>query len=372
MKILIFIHSLSTGGAERVATNLANQWDSNDWDVTLVTVAHTSTDFYQVNPGVKRIGLNLDKSAQQQSLISAAINRVSRILALRRVLIKLRPDIALAVMTEANLTLGLSNWNLSPLISIGSERTHPPNIKSSRARLVLKSWIYGRLNAVVALTEQSAVWLRNHTRAKTIAVIPNHVTAPLPNLPPNLPVPRNIPEAKMLLAVGRLSPEKQFDRLVWVFGNLAPSIPDWNLVILGDGSERASLQALVSKLGLGNRISLPGRAGNLSDWYHAADLFVLTSRFEGFPNTIAEAMAHGLPVVSFDCETGPRDIIRHDIDGLLVEPNNETALENALLSLANNEAKRRSLANKCTEIGDRLSPSQIDAKWLELFKELKA
>ena len=126
------------------------------------------------------------------------------------------------------------------------------------------------------------------------------------------------PGRKVLLAVGRLEVEKGFDWLIDAFSALATKYPEWDLVILGEGSLRATLEKQVQTSGLARRVFLPGRVGNVGDWYERANLYVMSSRFEGFGNTLGEAMAYGLPAVSFDCETGPRNIIRHETDGLLV------------------------------------------------------
>jgi len=111
-------------------------------------------------------------------------------------------------------------------------------------------------------------------------------------------------------------------------------------VILGEEQARNTLERQIQNAGLANHVSLPGRAGNVGEWYAAADLYVMTSRFEGFPNTMAEAMAPGMPDVSFDCDTGPRDIIRHETYGLLVPSGDTVALENELRRLMSDSALR--------------------------------
>jgi len=129
---------------------------------------------------------------------------------------------------------------------------------------------------------------------------------------------------RIVLAVGRFTKVKGFDLLIKAFAGIAIAYADWDLVILGEGPERSDLEAQVEALGLGHRVKLPGRAGNMPDWYARADLFVMSSHFEGFPLVLVEAMAHGCPAVSFDCDTGPRDIIRDEMDGRLVRPVSDT------------------------------------------------
>ena len=368
MKLLFFIHSLHSGGAERVTANLANYWAEKGWQITVVTLTSTAQDFYQLHPAVQRIALNV--AGESDHAFAAISNNLCRVLALRRVLQKVQPDVALAMMSTANMLLALAAIGLKGMITIGSERIYPPRIPLGRAWEFLRSYLYGHLQAMVALSSESAAWLAQHTRARHIPVIPNAVTWPLPLQQPKLPVPERAAGQYTLLAVGRLADQKGFDLLIPAFQHIAADFPSWHLRILGDGFDRAKLQAQITSLGMESRISLPGRAGNVGQWYEAADMYVMSSRFEGFPNTLVEAMAHGLPAVSFDCDTGPRDIIRHEVDGLLVSAGDSQALEQALRRLMADENLRKQFANRAIEVRERFSMERIAGKWESLFEEL--
>jgi len=155
---------------------------------------------------------------------------------------------------------------------------------------------------------------------------------------------------------------------VQAYARLAPSHPDWDLVILGEGDERRALEAQVQGAGLQGRVSLPGRAGNVGDWYQSADLYVLTSRFEGLSNTLLESMASGLAAVAFDCDTGPREIVREGIDGVLVRPNGDVdALCRALDAVMTDEAGRQRMAQAATAVRERFSAERVLGLWEELF-----
>ena len=179
------------------------------------------------------------------------------------------------------------------------------------------------------------------------------------------------PYRKLLLAVGRLGPEKGFDLLLDAFASMVKDFPDWDLVILGKGPEREALEAKRTVLGLEGRVFMPGRAGNVGAWYERADLYVMTSRYEGFPNTLAEALAHGLPAVSIDCETGPRDILRHEIDGLLVPQDDHVALVESLLKMMKDESLRHYYATRAVEVRDRFAVERVAEMWEKLFAEVK-
>jgi len=369
MNLLIFIHSLGSGGAERVTANLANHWAGQGWHVTVVTLAATTQDFYQLHPAVQRMAL--DVAGESVGLLSALANNLRRIRTLRSALRKVRPDVALAMMSTANILLVLAAMGLNGVVTVGSERVFPPRIPLGRAWETLRARLYGRIGAMVALTEESATWLRQHTRARRIPVIPNAAPWPLPAQAPHLPVPPRANGQRMLLAVGRLGEQKGFHHLITSFQRLAIDFPTWQLVVLGEGPDRNALQTQIDSLGLTERISLPGRAGNVGQWYEAADLYVMSSRFEGFPNTLVEAMAHGLPAVSFDCDTGPRDIIRHDLDGLLVPAGDGDALEAALQRLMGDAALRRQFGERATEARERFSLQRVAGMWEALFEELR-
>lgn len=370
MKLLICIHSLNSGGAERVTVNLANHWAAQGWKVTIVTLAPLSEDFYELSPLVTRIALALDGDSRN-SLVGMVQN-LRRVLAIRRVLRQIQPDIALGMMTTANVLLALAALGLTRIRTAGSERTHPPQNPLGTLWERLRSYSYARLDAVVAQTNESAEWLKAHTHAQRVVVIPNPVGWPLASHLPQLAV-KNVCRTgrSMLLAVGRLSDEKQFGLLLDCFRSLASRHPDWDLVILGEGPLRSALELQIKESGLEQRIFLPGKAGNVGDWYQHADLFVLSSRFEGFPNTLVEAMAYGLPVVSFDCDTGPRDIIRHQVDGLLVAPMNTDSLTAALDQLLGDGALRQRFAAQAVAVRERFAIEGVAKQWERLFEVVR-
>ena len=370
MRLLFFIHSLSGGGAERVTVNLANHWAAKGWQITIVTLAPLSLDFYKLDPAVERIALEL--AGESRNVLAGLWKNLQRVRALRQVLRQVQPDIALALMSTANVILALATRGLANVCAIGAERIHPPQLPLGAQWEALRRSTYGQLAAVVALTQESAEWLRMHTRAQRVPIIPNMALWPLAVQAPRLiPETVRVADRYILLAVGRLDKEKGFDWLLEAFTALARKYYDWTLVILGEGPERRALETQVQAARLDGRVFLPGRAGNVGEWYERADLYVMSSRFEGFPNTLAEAMAHGLPAVSFDCDTGPRDIIRPEVDGLLVPPGNVDALTAALDRLMGDAALRAQFAARAVEVRERFSMERIAGMWEELFVEVR-
>lgn len=359
---------MGSGGAERVTANLANHWAKRGWTVTIVTMARRNEDVYELDPRVRRIALDLARDSA--SVLAGLWNNLCRMAAVRRTLLQEKPDVALGMMSTASCLIALAG-PMNGSIRIGTERTYPPMLPLGRAWEKIRQRAYGNLDAVVALTSEGALWIKSHTNAKRVPVIFNPVPFPLPTGNPVLqPEATFDPRRQILLSVGRLSHQKAFDRLILAFAQLAPEFPDWDLAIVGEGPLRSQLTALSQELGLAGRLHLPGRAGNIADWYRAADLFVLTSQFEGFPNALAEAMAHGLPAVSVDCNTGPRDIISDGIDGLLVAQDNHEALVTALRRMMKDDALRSEMGTRAEKIRDRLTVEKVAALWEELFNKL--
>jgi len=370
MRLLFFIPSLTGGGAERVTANLANHWAAKGWHITIVTLAPLSLDFYELHPAVGRIALEL--AGESRNVLAGLWKNLRRVRALRQVLRQVQPDMALALMSTANVILALATRGLANMCAIGCEQIHPPQLPLGAQWGMLRRSTYGQLAAVVAVTEESAEWLRMHTSAERVPIVPNMALWPLSVQAPRLsPEATHLADRHILLAVGRLDKQKGFDWLLEAFTALARKYYDWNLAILGEGPERRALESQVQAAGLDGRVFLPGRAGNVGEWYERADLYVMSSRFEGFPLTLAEAMAHGLPAVSFDCDTGPRDIIRPEVDGLLVPPGNVDALAAALDRLMGDAALRVQFSARAVEARERFSMQRIAGLWEELFRNVQ-
>jgi len=298
----------------------------------------------------------------------SSLNKVRRLIALRRAIRELSPDVVLSFLPHVNVAAVIAARGLE-LSVVVSERTYPPAMPLGAALERLRRWVYPSASAVVVQTAQAQEWLARCCPKARGHVIANPVMYPLPAGEPVVP-PAAVASngRRLVLAVGRLSEEKQFDCLMEAFGALAAGCPEWDMVILGEGPERERLEAQRDHLGLSGRVHLPGRAGNPGDWYARVDLYVMSSRFEGFPNTLVEAMAYGLPAVSFDCETGPADIIRDGVDGYLVSLDEGVqGLACAMERLMGDEEKRRQMGHAATAVRERFSMGRVMADWDEVL-----
>ena len=152
-----------------------------------------------------------------------------------------------------------------------------------------------------------------------------------------------------------------------MFDGLKERLPNWDLVIVGDGEDRALLEAQVIQAKLGDRVFFPGWVADIGSAFRSGDLFVFPSVSEGFALVLAEAMACGRPCVSYDCKVGPSEIIRDGVDGVLIPVGDEAAFSSAMLRLAEDETERSRLASACPSILARLSEDAIQPRWADVL-----
>ena len=368
MKIFFYIHSLTGGGAERVTASLVRHLADQGHEVGVITMTTEQRDFYPLDPRVRRITLDLAGVNRGLGKLTANYRRWR---ALRRALKAEQPDVVVAMMTTSIVLAILAAMGL-PTRVYGSERNYPGRKATGRPWALLRRLVYRFADGHVAQTREAAAWLERHTGARNVHVIPNPVVWPIPSFPPEV-APESVvsPERRVILAVGSKPEQKGFDLLVRAFAGLAAHWPEWDLVILGvdPASEAvsgggASVQRLAEGLGVAQRLYLPGRVGNVADWYQRADLFVLSSRYEGFPNVLLEAMASGgCPSIAFDCDTGPRDLIEDGVNGVLVPAEDGEALEEGIGRLMADEVWRKGLAEQAVAVRERFSEEGLMVLW---------
>ena len=363
MRLALAIDSLGPGGAQRVLTTMAGEWAARGRLVTLVTLEGQATPAFALDPAVSLVRLGTIGSGR--SAIRRLWGKGRHIAALRGAIAAARPDVVVSFIDRVNVLTLLATIGLSVPVVV-SERTEPAAYPLGWMWEWLRARTYPTAAALVA---QTAAALRYFppARGRIDRVIPNPVAA----------VPRRAPRAgasrarPLVLGMGRLGPEKGFDHLLAAFARVAARFPEWDLEIWGEGPERPALERQCADLGLGPRARLPGLTPKPKELMGSADLFVLSSRFEGFPNVLCEAMASGLPVVSYDCPSGPRAIIRHEVDGLLVGPEGGVeALSVALARLMGDPAERQRLSARGPDVADRFGLEGIMGLWDSLLADV--
>jgi len=358
MKITFVISTLAPGGAQRVLTVLVNAWAAKGWDVVVVTFGDTSPHFKLDS----RIHVRfISRDARSPYFWGRILSGFKTVRALRRAIVKTRPDAVISFLPEANILtiISLLGRHLPVVIS---ERAQPaldlPSPKGRMYRRLTYPWA-DRLVSVARNVDSYFHWIPASRRA----VIHNPVLS-ADNAPEESKWPEGAdPNKKWLIAMGRLVPVKGFDLLLKAWSRAAPEHPDWQLLILGEGELRADLERLRRDLGLEESVVLAGMVAAPSAILKRAELFVLSSRSEGFVNSMAEAMACGLPVVSFDCPGGVSEIVRDGVDGILVSPLEAEVLARGLLRMMGDDDLRHQLSIKAPEVLERFSLDKFLAEW---------
>ena len=359
MKITLVIFSLSSGGAERVMSIIANYWSERGEIVSIITIDSVDRDFYSLHERINRVGLNI--AGESTTLWSAVKNNFSRLKMLRSAIQETKPDIVISFLDRMSVLTLVATRGLSLPIVV-SEHIDPRQLPPGGVWNSLRRWTYRWASAVVVLTSELRNVLSEFVDEKRLYVIPN------PALPTKhskeAAIPFDLPKP-FIVAMGRLVVQKGFDLLLEAFCHFNNT--NWSLVILGEGPERKHLESITEELGIRSRVYIPGRISDPSCVLRRGEFFVLSSRFEGFPMAILEAMSCGLPVISFDCPTGPREIISDGVDGVLVPPGDVTALAEAMNRLMEDGGERKRLANRANKVTDKFSLENVMARWLRLI-----
>ncbi|MGM9475671.1 glycosyltransferase family 4 protein [Pedobacter sp. GSP4] len=359
-KLCFVINSLEGGGAERVISNLANHFSNKDCSVTMICL-NTAQVKYHINEQVKIVNL-LDRKDNQNFLnrIRYGFLTFYRLLVLLK---KEKPNCTICFMTSANIWAGLSCMILG-LPYLVSERT-ALNTTLDQYNKLLQWFVFHIYRKSKAIVLPAFGMFSGFKRIKQFEKLHNFKTIYNPIhqfVKPNLNAVNNKP---FILSVGRLSHEKGFDLLIDAYQRLALS--DVDLLISGEGQERENLEKQIAELNLTDKVKLIGFKSNLQDYYAQADVFVLSSRNEGYPNVLVEAMGMGCACVAMDCEFGPSEIIDHGVNGFLIKNNDIQSLSDAIGKLLSNSKLRDRFSAKAKLINETNSIEKISANWEELI-----
>ncbi len=359
MKIACIIHSIDGGGAERVMASLASRLGIRGHAVTLVTLDDARNDRHDVDASVQRHPLGL--MAESDGLRQKLFNTGRRIRAVRESMEAIRPDVILSFCDRTNILVLLACGRRSVPVVI-SERSDPAEQRLGAFWEFQRTRVYRRAARIIALTDTSASHLQSHS-VSPVAVIPSAVGVPPHGLDREV-ARRN----QRIVGVGRLEREKGFDRLIRAFATIAEQSPNWNLRILGEGSQRGELERLSDELGMGQRVSMPGWVRPVWNELAEATIFALPSHYEGFPSALLEAMAVGVPSVSVDCESGPRAIMTHQSDGLLIE-NNGPALSEGIQRMIDDPVLREEIGERGKSVVDRFGWDAMVDRYEQVLQE---
>ena len=363
MKVGIYIDRLDLrGGAQRVVSNLCHGWVRRGWAVHLIVVSG-ETPAFSIPNEVKTHAL---ATQHKRRGILGVWDNWHYIRALGRIVRAEHLDAVLSVSAAANVHLAQANIP-ARVVRVGSEHCYSPHFPLPFYKEWFRRRAYPKLDAVVCPTQEAADYLAQAYPAARTQGIPNWLTWPLPKGDGSTSRYLRRDGRKTFLACGRFNLLKGFARLIMMFDTLKHRLPDWDLVIVGDGEDRALLEAQVAQAKLGDRVFFPGWAADMEAVFRSADLFLFPSVSEGFALVLAEAMASGLPCVSYDCKVGPSEIIRDGVDGVLIPVGDEAAFSAAMLRWAEDGEARRRLASTCPAVLERLSEEAIQPLWAKIM-----
>lgn len=361
-KIFVLIGSLTSGGAERVASRLAAFLVESGCEVVFITVDDLGRDFYSLSPCVRRVVLG---RFREDNSFFKLVSFLRRAFLLRRLMVEEKPYAVVSLMTAPSILALLASVGVG-VKTVVSERNYPALKPVGAFWGALRKILYKRADMHVVQTERIYDWLVAHAGVRRAVIIPNSIAWPLDAVSP-LVMPDDVVcrDAKVLLAVGTKVHQKGFDLLLEVFSVLPSRFSDWRLVLVGvDGSELALSEELA------NRVHFVSRAGNMSDWYERASVFVLSSRYEGFPNVLLEAMSSGCACIAFDCPTGPSELIEHNLNGLLVSPGDVSEMTRGLSVLMDDAGLRDRLGRSAVSVRSKYSETAIFGRWLAVLEQI--
>jgi len=376
MKIAYCIPSLYiSGGMERVLTTKANYFaDELGYDVTVImTDGGTKPPYYELSPKVHLIQLNIDFEVlwtlplYKKALVYLEKQRLYK-RKLTECLLKLKPDITVSMLRreinficdihDGSIKIGEIHINRDNFRDLDGRDKNP--IKKLLSDIWMKKLIsqLKRLRLFVCLTEEDKTkW----NELDNVIVIPNPLSFNTKSY--------SSCEEKRVIAVGRYVPQKGFDLLIEAWKNVANKHPDWSLFIYGEGNKEP-YQRLVDEYCLNDCCHLEGAKSDIAECYAKSSIFVLSSRFEGFGIVLLEAMSCGVPVVSFACPCGPRDIIHDGIDGLLVSNGSADQLAVKINYLIENNNKRKQMGLHAIENAKKYDITLIGQRWKNVFEKL--
>lgn len=357
MRILFYINVLSGGGAERVIANLSNQFANDNAEVILVTTYSTPKEYY-VNDKVSRINLEFSPSTETNRIKK----NISRIKRLRKVIKEHKPDVVISFMEEPNFRNLIATIGL-PVKRIVSVRNDPAKEYAGKLGDLIAFHLMPKADGCVFQTQDACEYFPVKLQRKS-KIICNAVKENFYS------VERKIIDGK-IINVGRLSSQKNQRKLIEAFSRISIKYPNATLDIYGDGVLKEELNRQIKDYGLGEKIKLKGNSTNISQPLSQADIFVLSSDFEGMPNALMEAMAVGIPCISTDCPCGgPKMLFDGEKNGILTPVGDVDKLSEALDSLLANEDKKLSLASNAKIRANSFKPDKVYDEWKIFVEEV--
>jgi glycosyltransferase involved in cell wall biosynthesis len=348
----------SGGGTEKITIALANRLSIDGYNVFIISLTMEQKLFFDIDKNIRLYSL-FKRQKNYVIRFPQIIYMLEKKVKENKIDILINVDVILALFS---LPLKIFNKNLK--IISWEHFNYQTNLGITRrdyARVLSKKYA----NVIITLTEQDRNFYIDNGKSKIPVVS-------IANFLDNIPHTASALNNKTVIAVGRFSYQKGFDILidVWKCVKSNKDSTDWILKIIGNGEDKEKIRKKIKELDLMSSIEIIDATKNIYDYYLSSSIYVMTSRFEGFPMVLLEAKSYGLPIVSFDCLTGPRELIKNGYDGYIIPFGNIQLMANKILNLMSDESKRIDMGKNAKKIVNNYSVNHIILKWKKLFNDL--
>lgn len=348
-KHIFFIGTLRNGGAERVVSVLASEMAESGEPVEILTY-YDRPVFYEISGRV---------SVTAVETKSGSKNKIKNLFWLRRYL-KEHADVVISFLAPFNM-LAITAALGTGLPVIVADRNDPARVPARFPVRKMRDWLYRFADHVVLQTEKNKAYFSKKVQEKS-TVIFNPV-----DMKGQTAIALQAKKEKVFVTAGRLMKQKNQKLLIQAFGKIAEKYPDYSLVIYGEGPEREALEAQVKESGLAGYVYLPGNVSDLYERMKTAEVFVLSSDYEGMPNALIEAMCIGLPVISTRV-SGTEELIKEEVNGILVDCQNGQQLYEAMEFLIEHPEKRDFYGKENVKLAEELRIDKVTGQWMKIIE----
>lgn len=363
----------NSGGMERVLSNKANWLSSHGYEITIITTEQRGRNaFFPLNPNIQQIDLGINYE-ESKGIAAKFFSYPFKLLKHKSILSKhlrsIRPDIVVSLFDNGS--------SIIPKINDGSKKILEVHFSRFKRKQYERKGLLGIIDRILSKQDLKTaksydhfVVLTNEDKGywgmdKIISVIPNALN----NMFRNIDL-KETERTNKIIAVGRLAHQKHFSELIHIFSAIHDKAPDWGLEIIGNGPDKDRLQKLIDGLGLNSKVMLSPATSTILEKYLTGSIYAMTSRYEGLPMVLLEAQACGLPIISYDCKCGPKDIINDGIDGYIIPMGDRQLFADKLLELIKDQELRLRMGNAAVVSSKRFDEERIMRLWTSLFNKV--
>ena len=350
--VTFVLGGLSAGGAERVAANLITYWVQNGRQVNVISRRGEEKDFFKIPESVHRTSIGGE--GESLNVFTGLIKNISYVFKLRKAIRASNTQVIISFLTKQNIYTILACLGLGRKVII-SERNDTTRQQFKRSWLLLRKWLYNYADVVTANSRVAITGMQQYVNKNKLKILPNPVEIPLQPARPQL--------SQTVLNVGRLTKTKNHAFLIEAFSQLKKNGSDWRLLIAGNGEEQANLEILIKSKGMEKCIELAGQVENITSCYQDASIFVITSKHEGTPNVLLEAMASGLPSIIADNLPGAMKLVENNVHGFYYREGDIEDLKNKFTLLMKQPRLRKEMGDAARSSVHQYSIENIDALW---------